>query len=71
MPNPIADLFLNPQMRVMAGQRTTAGAVQLESLFHSSKGLSESFTPPDKVAIEKNTLAFVKRYFAGVQRDWR
>ena len=64
----IAELISNPQMWVMAGQRNTAGAVQLGSPFHSSKGLSDSFMASDKVAITKNTLVFFKRHFAGVQR---
>ena len=67
----IADLILNPQMRDMAGQMTTAVDVQLESLFHSSRGLSDSFLAPNKVAIAANTLALFKRNFSGVQRDWR
>ena len=58
-------------MRVMAGQRNTAGVVQLGSMFHSNRGLSESFTAPDKVAIATNTLAFFKRNFARVQRARR
>ena len=58
-------------MRVMAGQRTTAGAVKPTCQPHSSKGLSDSFMTPDKVAIATNTLAFFESHFAGVQRDWR